>query len=74
MRPGFLLLFALSLVIALADGVGAEPLKLRLRSRTETAENSGRYHAVTEAKAWDPQQTAIVVCDMWDTHTCPNAA
>ena len=23
---------------------------------------------------WDPQQTAIVICDMWDDHTCKAAA
>ena len=22
---------------------------------------------------WDPHQTAIIVCDMWDKHWCPNA-
>ncbi len=52
----------------------AEPLKLNLRSRKEIAAESGRYHAVTAPAEWDPQETAIVVCDMWDTHTCPNAA
>jgi hypothetical protein len=69
MRPCSL--FALVLVTTLADGVRAEPLQLHLRSRTETVEKSGRYHAVTESKAWDPKQTAIVVCDMWDTQPAP---
>ena len=23
---------------------------------------------------WDPQQTAIIICDMWDDHTCKAAA
>jgi len=52
----------------------AEPLTLNLRSRTEVAAESGRYHAVTKPVDWNPKETAIVVCDMWDTHTCPNAA
>lgn len=69
-----LTLSSLSLVLLLADLVAAAPLTLHLRSRQETAEKSGRYHAVTEAQEWNPRQTAIVVCDMWDTHTCPNAA
>lgn len=54
--------------------VHAEPLKLHLRSRQETAPQSGHYHAVTREQQWQPQETAIAVCDMWDTHTCPNAA
>lgn len=24
--------------------------------------------------SWDSARTAIVLCDMWDTHTCPSAA
>lgn len=52
----------------------AENLKLHLRSRQEVAPQSGRYHARTTPTQWKPQETAIVVCDMWDTHTCPNAA
>ena len=23
---------------------------------------------------WDPRQTAIIICDMWDDHTCKAAA
>ncbi|MFO0919473.1 MAG: PVC-type heme-binding CxxCH protein [Planctomycetaceae bacterium] len=51
-----------------------QPLKLQLRSRTELGEGTGRYQPVVKPTEWDAKQTAIVVCDMWDTHTCPNAA
>ena len=51
-----------------------EPLKLRLRSQQETAPKSGKFEATVEEQLWQPHQTAIVVCDMWDAHTCPNAA
>ena len=27
-----------------------------------------------EKTAWDPAQTAIIICDMWDNHTCKGAA
>jgi len=52
----------------------AEPLTLHLRKRVEVAPQTGRYRAEVETRQWDPAKTAIVVCDMWDTHTCPNAA
>lgn len=52
----------------------AENLKLHFRSRTEVAPQAGRYHVRTTPTEWKPEETAIVVCDMWDTHTCPNAA
>ena len=48
-------------------------LKLQFRTRTETAKNSGRYHTLTKPAEWNPKQTAIVVCDMWDKHWCPSA-
>src|SRR5581483_5676486 len=54
--------------------LAAEPLSLHLRRRVEVAPETGRYRQVVETKQWDPAKTAIVVCDMWDTHTCPNAA
>ena len=50
-----------------------QPLNLHLRSRTETADGSGRFHTVTRAETWDSSQTAIIVCDMWDYHHCLNA-
>ncbi|MSU34044.1 MAG: isochorismatase family protein [Pedosphaera sp.] len=52
---------------------GAESsLKLNLRSRSATPPRppSESVHAVE----WDPKQTAIIVCDMWDDHWCKSAS
>ena len=60
------------LVLALASIAGAgaaESLSLPLRSRTK---DSGQVRE--ETKRWDLTKTALVICDMWDTHTCPAAA
>lgn len=48
-------------------------LALRLRSRVETKPASGQYQVVEAAASWQPKQTAIIVCDMWDYHHCLNA-
>jgi nicotinamidase-related amidase/type 1 glutamine amidotransferase len=48
-------------------------LNLQLRSRVETAADSGRYHSITTPETWQADQTAVVVCDMWDKHWCPAA-
>ncbi len=56
-----------------AEAAEGESLKLQLRSRTETAEGSGRFHTVTRPETWHANQTAIIVCDMWDYHHCLNA-
>lgn len=49
------------------------PLLLQIRSRVEAEPQSNRWHSVTQTVEWLPHQTAIVVCDMWDRHWCPNA-
>ena len=67
-------LFLVPLALALASTVHAAPLILNLRSQTETATGSGRYHSLTEAAEWDASKTAIVICDMWDDHYCRNSA
>ena len=48
-------------------------LRLTLRSRVETSAGSGRFHAVAKQETWNPKQTAVIVCDMWDRHHCLNA-
>ena len=43
-----------------------------LQKRVE--DESGKFRPVKEAVYWKPEQTAIIVCDMWDDHTCKQAA
>src|SRR4051794_16503239 len=45
-------------------------LELRLRSRVEA---DGKYRLIETPASWDPKATAIIVCDMWDSHHCLNA-
>lgn len=42
-------------------------LVLEQRSRREDPE-------VLETVQWNPRQTGLIICDMWDDHTCKNAA
>ena len=42
-------------------------LLLEQRSRCEDQES-------VQTVRWDPRQTAIIICDMWDDHTCKAAA
>lgn len=68
-RSCLVLLLALGTFVAAAD-----PLALPTRSRVETAPGSGEWRVVEQTGSIDPAKTAIVICDMWDTHTCPNSA
>ena len=44
-----------------------ENLLLEHRSRCKDQESLQTVY-------WDPRQTAIIICDMWDDHTCKSAA
>ena len=59
------------LVAAMLTSAGrAEDLSLRLRYQVETSSDSGRFHRLMRAEKWNSEQTAIVVCDVWDLHHC----
>lgn len=57
-----------------STAVADSALTLHLRKRVETKPGSGRYHTLTEAASWDAKKTAVVICDMWDNHYCPDSA
>ena len=40
------------------------------RARTE---QGGAWVAREAKEQWEPRQTAVIVCDMWDSHHCLNA-
>jgi putative membrane-bound dehydrogenase-like protein len=54
-------------------GADAKPLNLKMRKRVEVAPKTGRYHTLTTSTEWNPRQTAVVICDMWDKHWCPTS-
>ncbi|WP_373650365.1 PVC-type heme-binding CxxCH protein [Schlesneria sp. DSM 10557] len=57
--------------LTLADE--ATTIRLNLRNRVEVAPKLKRWHTVTTPTDWNPRKTAIVVCDMWDQHWCPES-
>ena len=63
---------ATCLLLASVPVVAAD-FELRLRYQTETSDGSGRFHRLERLETWKPEETAIIVCDMWDYHHCLNA-
>ncbi len=69
-------------LIASSLGVGVmmsadkqSTLNVTLRSQQEQSISGQQSWRTTETQtAWNPRKTAIIVCDMWDDHWCPNAA
>jgi nicotinamidase-related amidase len=45
-------------------------LSLRARRRIEQPAGSGKVQVSEQMLRWEAAQTAIIICDMWDTHTC----
>jgi type 1 glutamine amidotransferase/nicotinamidase-related amidase len=54
--------------VTLMSASADEPFSLDLRYRSETGENTGRYHTFWKKVDWEPKKTAVIVCDMWDSH------
>ena len=65
-------LIAFAALVQAPFAIGQEPADdaahqtLRLRTRTEQAPGSNRYHTVTKQGKWLAKETAVVICDMWD--------
>ena len=49
---------------------GEKELVLKLRS---CIDENGSFRTVTKEQQWPADKTAIIVCDMWDSHHCLNA-
>src|SRR5216683_47966 len=50
------------------------PGTIALRARSRSAEPPGSVRTSERVLRWEVAQTAIIICDMWDTHTCSLSA
>ncbi len=75
------IVFALFASLSFAALIAAElnaadtnaALNLVLRTQVKIEDENNNYHVHQRSEAWDPQRTAVIVCDMWDSHHCVNA-
>jgi nicotinamidase-related amidase/type 1 glutamine amidotransferase len=51
----------------------ADPLTLTARYRFPNSTDLGGFEVREKTLKWEPRQTAIVICDMWDKHWCAGA-
>lgn len=49
-------------------------LRIELRERVEMEPESGVFRAQFRGVDWQAEETAIIICDMWDGHYCRGAA
>ena len=58
---------------SLGTGVRADSFSLPLCSRVPSTPGQSNWTVMTKTATWDPTRTAVVICDMWDKHHCPDA-
>ena len=44
-----------------------------LKARKQKKQENGQWETSIKKIHWDPEETAIIICDMWDRHWCDNA-
>lgn len=62
----------LAMSVASLAAAESEPLRLHLRSQPEA--RPGVHRLEEREVAWKPQETALIICDMWDDHWCRSAS
>ena len=72
-RPRTVVTSAAVLLSASIAALAAEPVTFHSRSRVRAANDTNQVEVVEKQVQWDPSRTAVVICDMWDKHHCPDA-
>ena len=55
---------------AFSGGPADTMLRLQTRIRDEDPSGGGQYRILYKTVEWDPNKTAIIICDMWNTMRC----
>lgn len=75
LRSAFIgLLPAFFLSVFLNDAVGEEQFQVTLRFQQPADDSGERFHRLTEPRNLRGDATAVIVCDMWDSHHGYHAA
>ena len=64
-------MLALPLQSSPAEDPGS--LKVSLQTQAKSSESAGDFKRVIRDELWRADQTAVIVCDMWDSHHCYRA-
>lgn len=81
MKSKFLLLFLLLLLMVTSNSLtvqaqkkdNIQKMKMSLQKRVPSDSVAGDYLVVNEIQKWNPKETAIIICDMWNEHWCKGA-
>jgi nicotinamidase-related amidase/type 1 glutamine amidotransferase len=74
LRLSLLLLIQLGLVTANAQSNNPAPkLRISMEKRIPSDSMKGETIIANDIQEWNPKETAIIICDMWDKHWCKGA-
>ncbi len=54
--------------------LGCESMTLHTREQSRTSDDEPSWATVENVVSWDPERSAVVICDMWNDHWCKSAA
>ncbi|MBI3467763.1 MAG: ThuA domain-containing protein [Planctomycetes bacterium] len=60
-------------LLAQVAAMAAENNTITVHKRSRAEQPGGKWAIQEKTEAWQPAETAIIVCDMWDSHHCLNA-
>ena len=66
-------LFVVFMLGNIVSSAYCQPLSLSLRFQSESADGGDEFRVQERGEKWNPEETAIIVCDVWDLHHCLNA-
>src|SRR5258708_28306240 len=72
----FLMLFVFtsySLTVDAQKKNKVQMMKIPVQKRVASDLGGGAYMVVNEIQQWNPKETAIIICDMWNQHWCKGA-
>ena len=70
----FSALLVLSTAISLAkSNISDQVISVSIQQRIPSDLDEGAFMLVNEVQEWNGQETAIIICDMWDQHWCIGA-
>ncbi len=73
LRKHLLFHFLLLAITTLSLAVEGQSIVVHPRYRAEIDGGDGQYRVFCGTETWNPNETAIIVCDMWDRHWCQGA-
>ena len=65
----------LCLPLAISNAIPSlgSDFEMQATRQTPVSDFPGQFHRIPETVLWQPTSTALILCDVWDSHHCVNA-